>query len=720
MKDWKITVDSLPLPAFVIGSKAKIIFSNSIFAEKMDCPAGMKVGIVGDLQNKGIASTETISFGKMTQDVFLVEKNEDEVLFVLGDWKTKNNNSAPWFKEKKDIFLILSDEYGNISYHTDGLTDSLIGMRRAIDNVENLHLFFASDDFDLQKYKKLLLDGEKFETKVTKGPSAGCNATFDVAQQKSPRSGNNAKFIIFWIDKENRRPKKFEEMLKIHEAFDEISSFAFMVVTGDNDNVFFANNQARELFGLTKNPSDELFVPNYCVLPPQLKDALKDELKNTKDIASGQIEYKTKLGKIRHFRVVSKALELFGKPSKILVLHDVTKLSQMERRLARYENLEKLIETLGSEISGKDSLDKYLEVTLELICKHFGLASGVIYFEELGDFVQKKIYGEKIGPMSEIHKFAIRKVFESGKPQVVGSAFATNDDVYYLLPIFGSDGLTGVFSFRSQTLDENIINQFDTIMPVVASGIELCRMKTRESQYIEELERLSSFRSDILESVNHEMKTPLTSILGYAELILSGTIKGSEQTINAANSIYAAGKQLETLIGELSKLSYNTIVVPEMAVQEVNTREVLKTASNLMLPIFEAAVLSFRANIPEDLPWVKADPTKLKEILLNMLSNAAKYTESGGEITLSASVIGGNFIRMEVKDTGIGISSEKKRFIFKKYYRQANEKTGKGLGLYLSKIYAEAMGGKIYFESEGRGKGAAFYLLLPSINSNPK
>ena len=161
-------------------------------------------------------------------------------------------------------------------------------------------------------------------------------------------------------------------------------------------------------------------MSNYCVLPPQLKDALKDELKNTKDIASGQIEYKTKLGKIRHFRVVSKALELFGKPSKILVLHDVTKLSQMERRLARYENLEKLIETLGSEISGKDSLDKYLEVTLELICKHFGLASGVIYFEELGDFVQKKIYGEKIGPMSEIHKFAIRKVFESGKPQVGG------------------------------------------------------------------------------------------------------------------------------------------------------------------------------------------------------------------------------------------------------------------------------------------------------------
>ncbi|HPL89712.1 MAG TPA: hypothetical protein PLX04_05650, partial [Caldisericia bacterium] len=118
MKDWKITVDSLPLPAFVIGSKAKIIFSNSIFAEKMDCPAEMKVGIAGDLQNKGIACTETISFGKMTQDVFLVEKNEDEVLFVLGNWKTKNNNSAPWFKEKKDIFLILSDEYGNISYHT--------------------------------------------------------------------------------------------------------------------------------------------------------------------------------------------------------------------------------------------------------------------------------------------------------------------------------------------------------------------------------------------------------------------------------------------------------------------------------------------------------------------------------------------------------------------------------------------------------------------------
>ena len=718
MKDWKITVDSLPLPAFVVGSEAKIISFNSIFAEKMNCPTWMKVGIAGDLQNKGIARTEAISFGKTTQDVFLVEKNEDEMLFVLGDWGTKSGNSASWFKEKKDIFLILSDEYGNISYHTDDLTDSLIGMRRAIDNVENLHLFFASDDFDLQKYKKLLLDGEKFETKITNGPYAGCNAIFDVVQQKSPQGDNKAKFIIFWIDRENRRPKKFEEMLKVHEAFDEISSFAFMVITGDN--VFFANNQARELFGLTKNPSDELFESNYCVLPPQLKDALKNELENTKDIASGQIEYKTKLGKIRHFRVVSKALDLFGKPSRVLVLHDVTKLSQMERRLARYENLEKIIGTLGSEISGKDSLDKYLEVTLELLCKHFGLASGVIYFEELGDFVQKKIYGEKIEPMSEIHKFAIRKVFENGKPQVVGSAFTTSDNVYYLLPILSPDGATGVFSFKSQTLDENIINQFDTIMPIVVSGIELCRMKAREPQYIEELERLSSFRSDILESVNHEMKTPLTSILGYAELILSGIIKGSEQTMNAANSIYAAGKQLETLLGELSKLSYNTIVVPEMVVAELNTKDVLRMVSNLMLPIFEAAILSFRANIPEDLPRVKADPTKLKEILLNMLSNAAKYTESGGEITLSASVIGGNFIRIEVKDTGIGISSEKKRFIFKKYYRQANEKTGKGLGLYLSKIYAEAMGGKIYFESEGRGKGAAFYLLLPSINSNPK
>ncbi|NLI40826.1 MAG: PAS domain-containing sensor histidine kinase [Caldisericales bacterium] len=717
MRDWKRVLDSLSLPAFVLGSDARVMISNPAFDAEVNCPGGTKVRTTENIHGKRISPDERVFFGAEARDVFLIENTGSEMLFVLGKWKTVQNDRISWSEGEKELLLLLSDKYGNISYQTDGFSNFLMGMRRAIDSIENLYPFFATDETDLQRFRKVLLDGERYQATITNGPLKGCEAVFaTIVEEKFENSGGE-RFIACRIDRKEWHESGFGEMLKIHNAFDEISPFAFMVVTGDN--VIFANSQAKELFGLPKNQAVG-HIEHDVPIPSRLKEALKNELESMEDISSSQIEYKERLGKTMHLRVVSKTLEFFGKPSKLLVIHDITVLNQIKQRLARFENLERLVEILGREASGKENLNRYLEAVLKSICKHFGLVSGTIYFEELGDFVQKKVYGEPNGPISEIHRFAIRKVFENGKPQVVGSTLLAKDEVYYLLPISGPEGTTGVFSFRSHVLDENIINQFSAIMPIVASGVELSRIKEREVQYLEELERLSSFRSDILEAVNHEMKTPLTSILGYAELILSGTIKGNEQITNAANSVYAAGKQLETLLRELSKLSYGTIVVPEMNIAETNVKDVLRTVSNLMLPIFEAAILSFRANIPENLPPVKADPTKLKEILLNMLTNAAKYTESGGEITLSASLIGGSFTRIEVRDTGIGISNEKKRFIFKKYYRLANEKTGKGLGLYLSKIYAEAMGGKIYFESEGRGKGTTFYLVLPSINSNPR
>jgi len=292
-----------------------------------------------------------------------------------------------------------------------------------------------------------------------------------------------------------------------------------------------------------------------------------------------------------------------------------------------------------------------------------------------------------------------------------------NGKTYFcrVLPLWIKTGNIGEMAFIASPENKELLDEMDKLIPTIRLMIELQILKSSHMQNIVEIEKLRSFRSEIVETVNHDMKTPLTSIMGYAELLQMGLISGQEQVAEVGLSLQNAGSQMLNLIKELEKLSKKTLIVPTLKLMKIETENFIKDTAKMMMPIFESSGLEFSTNIQSDLPNIKGDLSKLYEIVLNLLSNASKYTESGGKVTFGAERMLNNYVKIYIQDTGIGIPPEKRRMIFNKYSRINFNKPGTGLGLYLSKVYTETMGGKLFVESEGENKGSTFYLMMPSI-----
>ncbi len=228
-------------------------------------------------------------------------------------------------------------------------------------------------------------------------------------------------------------------------------------------------------------------------------------------------------------------------------------------------------------------------------------------------------------------------------------------------------------------------------------------------------EEATLIKSDFLATMSHEMRTPLTAIIGFAETTLF-----SEQTIeqrqNAIQTIIRSGKHLLQIINnilDLSKIEANKLDIEHV---ELMFFELLADIEKLVRSAAEEKGLGFSINYLFPLPKsISNDPLRIKQILINLCNNAIKFTEEGYVLINVSSNNDDGTLLFEVVDTGVGITQAQQKFIFEAY-RQADSSTtrkfgGTGLGLSLSKELAEHLGGTLTVESE-LGKGSKFKLLL--------
>jgi PAS domain S-box-containing protein len=252
--------------------------------------------------------------------------------------------------------------------------------------------------------------------------------------------------------------------------------------------------------------------------------------------------------------------------------------------------------------------------------------------------------------------------------------------------------------------------------PVVTKdGVELGEVLVfRDITREVEVDRL---KDEFIENVSHELRTPLTSIKGYSELLMLTTRdKLNEQQRKSVSYISQRSSQLVTMIGEL--LDMTDIAAGTLGLDLVPTSldKLISEVMDSWRERIEEKQLTAVAQLPDDLPQVLADRDRVKRVLHNLISNAYSYTMPGGNITVTA-YTDGDKVRVDVEDTGFGISKPDQSRLFTRFFRARevphDDVRGAGLGLYMAKALIEAHGERIWLERSKLGEGSVFSFTLP-------
>ncbi len=233
-----------------------------------------------------------------------------------------------------------------------------------------------------------------------------------------------------------------------------------------------------------------------------------------------------------------------------------------------------------------------------------------------------------------------------------------------------------------------------------------------------EVQRASAYKSEFLANMSHELRTPLNSSLILAKLLADNREGNlSDEQIKYAQTIYSAGNDLLTLINDILDLSKIEAGKLDVRTETVAVQRVVDELSTIFQPVAKEKKLALTVEIGPGVPdTIVTDPTRLQQILKNLLSNALKFTEQGGVIVRVGRRHGG-MVAFEVQDTGIGIPETQQGVIFEAF-RQADGRTnrkygGTGLGLSISRDLSQLLGGDLSVESTP-GRGSTFTLVLPA------
>jgi signal transduction histidine kinase len=233
------------------------------------------------------------------------------------------------------------------------------------------------------------------------------------------------------------------------------------------------------------------------------------------------------------------------------------------------------------------------------------------------------------------------------------------------------------------------------------------------------LKRANDSKSEFVRTVSHELKLPMTSIKGYAELMLHG-IAGpvTDQQKQFLNTVRANVERMSVLVSDLADISRIESGRIKIELKEVDVAQAVQDAVKHIQAAVEAKSQTVVQRVAPDLPKARTDPARLGQVLMNLLSNANKYSPAGANIGLLAEAAP-PFIRLTVADTGIGISGEDLSKLFSAFFRSddpaVRAETGWGLGLHLSKRLVEVLGGELTVRSD-IGKGSAFTFTVPIDN----
>jgi signal transduction histidine kinase/CheY-like chemotaxis protein/HAMP domain-containing protein len=288
------------------------------------------------------------------------------------------------------------------------------------------------------------------------------------------------------------------------------------------------------------------------------------------------------------------------------------------------------------------------------------------------------------------------------------------------IPLIATGQVIGMLTIDSQQpgkysqTDLPLVTAFANQVAIALENASLFESAQTARAQAEEADRL---KSRFLANMSHELRTPLNSVINFAYLLTMGTEgplqPGQEDLLNRIGD---AGRHLLGLINDILDLAKIEAGRLELFFEEVDLHELINGVLSTAAGLLHDKPIELRREVPGDLPLVRADRTRVRQVLLNLLSNAAKFTDHG-YITLRASA-DEEWVTLSVEDTGIGMAPEDIPKAFSEFTQLDSELTrqagGTGLGLPISKRFVEMHGGQIWVESQPE-VGSTFYFTLPRL-----
>jgi signal transduction histidine kinase/ActR/RegA family two-component response regulator len=264
--------------------------------------------------------------------------------------------------------------------------------------------------------------------------------------------------------------------------------------------------------------------------------------------------------------------------------------------------------------------------------------------------------------------------------------------------------------FSEETLD--LLETFASQSALTLLNAQLFRALQERSA---ELEVASRHKSEFLASMSHELRTPLNAVLGFSEVLLErmfGDI--NEKQEDYLRDIHSSGRHLLELLNEILDLSKVEAGQMELEYSVIDVATALEYATSMLRERALGHSISLRVEVADGVDSVEVDQLRFKQVVLNLVSNAVKFTPDGGSVTVSATQVADE-LRVTVADTGVGIPETDRDRIFESFQqggRGASREEGTGLGLTLSRRIVELLGGRMWLESEV-GVGSTFGFAVP-------
>jgi len=285
------------------------------------------------------------------------------------------------------------------------------------------------------------------------------------------------------------------------------------------------------------------------------------------------------------------------------------------------------------------------------------------------------------------------------------------------LPLIVGDHLHGVLNIQSFVVNgfnEEILPMLRLLANQVAIALHNAQLYNAAILARQEAEQANEIKSRFLASMSHELRTPLNAVLNFTGFVTDGVFGPvNYEQADALEKALDSGNHLLSLINDILDLAKIEAGSMDMFIQEVDMNGLLKSTVATAKGLVKRKPVKLVLEIEENLPQLSADKRRLRQVLLNLVSNAVKFTKEGS-ICIAACQRNG-MIQISVKDTGVGIPPEDQDLVFDSFHQSHNNifgEIGTGLGLPIAKHFVEAHGGKMWLESEV-GVGTVFYVTLP-------